>query len=440
MIKKYIYPVLILSFVSMVVLIILFRKENPVLNLKERKGTIALSSEWINTKAAIEGLLSDVRKNPDNLKAKLHLAEAYIQEARVTGDHAYYDNAALQLLNTVINKDHNNFEALCCKATVLLSQHHFSEGLTVAQQAKELNPYNGFVYGLLCDANVELGHYEEAVKMADKMVSIRPDLKSYARVSYLREIYGDMKGAIEAMKLAVSAGFPGLEQTAWTRVNLGHLYENTGDLIHAEGQYSMALSERPEYAFALAGMASIEKAKGNYKQAIAYLEKAKNSIKEFSFNDQLTDLYALNKDLKKSYESAQYVVQILSPQTDTKDDTHGHYADKELAYAYLKTYQYNLALDHALKEFERRPDNIDVIETVAWVRYKRGEYKEANDLIKNALRTHSQNPVLLCRAGLIKIKAGNKEEGIALINKAVGLNPFLDKDLTAQSKPYLVSN
>jgi tetratricopeptide (TPR) repeat protein len=438
--KKYIYPVLVLSFIFVIVLIVVFRKENPVLNLKARKGTIALSSEWINTKAAIEGLLAQIRSNPDNMKAKLHLAEAYIQEARITGDHQYYDNAALQLLNTVISKDHNNFEALCCKATVLLSQHHFSEGLTVAERAKELNPYNAFVYGLLCDANVELGHYEQAVAMTDKMVSIRPDLKSYARVSYLREIFGDMKGAIEAMKLAVSAGFPGLEQTAWTRINLGHLYENTGDLVHAEEQYSLALGERPNYAFALAGMASIEKAKGNYDKAIQYLEKAKTCIKEFSFNDQLTDLYALHHETEKSYASAKEVVEMLSPQSSSEKEGHGHYADKELAYAYLKIYDYNQALEHALKEFERRPDNIDVIETLAWVRYKRGEYKEANSLIKNALRTKSQNPVLLCRAGLIEIKAGEKQSGMALVNKAVNLNPFLDKDLTAQSKPYLVSN
>jgi tetratricopeptide (TPR) repeat protein len=430
MLKKYLYPFLILGFVVILILILVFRKDAPVLTLKERKGSISLSSEWLNTKAAIQGLLEVIRKNPDNIKAKLQLAEAYIQEARVTGDHQYYDNAALQLLNTVISKDHNNFEALCCKATVLLSQHHFSEGLTVAEQAKELNPYNAFVYGLLCDANVELGHYEQAVEMADKMVSIRPDLKSYARVSYLREIYGDMKGAITAMKQAVTAGYPGLEQTEWTRINLGHLYENTGDLFHAEEQYNLALSERPDYAFALAGIASIEKARKNYKEAISYLE--------FSFNDQLIELYALNNEPKKSYETAKEVVKMLSPLSGEESSSHGHYADKELAYAYLKTYDYNKALEHALKEYERRPDNIDVIETVAWVHYKRGEYKKANDLIQRALRTKSQNPVLLCRAGLIKIKGGNKNEGIAMVNKAINLNPFIERDLALQSKPFLV--
>ena len=51
--------------------------------------------------------------------------------------------------------------------------------------------------------------------MADKMVSIRPDLRSYSRISYLREIHGDMPGAIEAMKMAIQAGYPGYEDRAW---------------------------------------------------------------------------------------------------------------------------------------------------------------------------------------------------------------------------------
>src|SRR6185295_1404171 len=98
------------------------------------------------------------------------------------------------------------------------------------------------------DANVELGHYDEAVKNSDKMVSTRPDIRSYSRISYLREIYGDYPGAIEAMKLAVQAGYPGDESTEWARVHLGQLYENTGDLQNAEMQYQLALQERTGYA------------------------------------------------------------------------------------------------------------------------------------------------------------------------------------------------
>ena len=84
--------------------IFLFSKKpiTKVPTFKERKGSIALSGEWLNTKQAIENLLKAIELNPQDYKSKLNLSQAYIQEARITGDHAYYDQAALELLDDVI--------------------------------------------------------------------------------------------------------------------------------------------------------------------------------------------------------------------------------------------------------------------------------------------------------------------------------------------------
>ncbi len=405
---------------------------------KDRLGSASLSGEWLNSKKAMQGLLANIEQNPNDSKSMLSLAQAYIQEGRETGDHAYYDKAALDLLDKIIENAPANFEALCCKATVLLSQHHFAEGVRVAQRALPINPNSAFVYGVMCDAHLELGQYEEAVKMADKMVSIRPDIRSYSRVSYLREIYGDMTGAIGAIKLALSAGYPGLEQTEWTRCVLAHLYENTGSLDSAEAQYKIALAERPDYAFAIGGLGKISRAKGNYKEAIEYFEKAKTKIVEYSFSDELTDVYRLNNEKEKADKNAKEVIAMLEPSDDVESESgHGHYADKELAYAYLKLNDTENALKHALLEYERRPENIDVAEVLAWVRYKRNEIQKANKLINTAMKTHSKNPILLSRAGLIKIKSGEIEKGKGLIKNALELNPFLDIELKKEITPYL---
>jgi len=443
--RKNLYTILVSVTILLFGCIIVFAKkpEKKITGLKERTGSIALNAEWLDTKKAIEGLLAAINANPENYKAKLNLAQAYIQEARVTGDHGYYDAAALSLLDDVIANEPKNFDALCCKATVLLSQHHFADGLAVAKQALPLNPNSAFIYGLMCDSYVELGNYAEAVKMSDKMISIRPDIRSYSRISYLREIHGDLPGAIQACKLAVSAGYPGLEQSEWTRMILAHLYENTGHPDSAELQYRIALQERPGYAFAIAGLGRIEKAKGNYKEAIALLEKAKGMIIEYSFSDELTDLYKLNNETEKWEASAKSVIGMLSPLSneDESSSAHGHYADKELAYAYLKMNDTENALKHAMLEYERRPENIDVCETVAWVNYKKGDYATANSMITKALRTNCQNASLLCRAGLIKLKAGEKDKGLVLIRKGLSNDPFMtDVELKNEASKYLVNS
>ncbi|MBC8082686.1 MAG: tetratricopeptide repeat protein [Hymenobacter sp.] len=437
--RKYLYPILLVSFAAAVAALFFFRKPERVPQLKMRHGDLAVGGEWVNTQSAVAGLLAKLRANPDDAKAQLLLAQAYMQEARVTGDHAYYDMAAMELLTTVLRQEPENFEALCCKASLNLTQHHFSEGLAFAEQAVKINPNNAFVYGLLCDANVELGRYPEAVRMADKMNTLRPDLRAYARVSYLREIYGDLPGAIEAMSMAAKAGFPGLEQTEWARIQLGHLYENTGDLQRAEQQYKVSLAERPGYSYALAGLGRIEKARRNYPAAIGYFNKARATVKDYAFADELTDLYRLNNEPAKADQMAREAISMLASDAKEADDNElmGHYADRELAYAYLKTKELDKALEHAKIEYARRPDNIDVEETLAWVHYKRGEYAAAEKQMQRALRMKTKTPTLLCRAGLIATKVGRVAEGQALIREALALNPYLSLDLADEGKKLL---
>ena len=421
--------------------LVFFREPEPVPALKPRHGDLALGGEWLNTQQAVGGLLARLREKPDDTKTQLLLAQAYMQEGRVTGDHPYYDMAAVKLLDEILRREPDSFEALCCKASLSLTQHHFTEGLALAEQAVQINPNNAFVYGLLCDANVELGRYPEAVRMADKMNTVRPDLRAYARVSYLREIHGDAPGAIEAMDMATKAGVGGLEQTEWARITLGHLYETTGDLARAEQHYQTALTARPGYAYALAGLGRVAKARRDYPVAIAHFQKARATVKDYAFADELTDLYRLNHEPAKAEQMAREAINMLANDAKEADDNEqmGHYADRELAYAYLKTNELDKALEHAKLEHERRPDNIDVQETLAWVHYKRSEHADAQKLISQARRTTSQSPTLLCRAGLIATKTGRAAEGQALIRQALSINPYLSNELAAEGKQLLAA-
>jgi tetratricopeptide (TPR) repeat protein len=431
--KKYYSLIPIIFFITATILIIRFRTPQQTYGLMSRKNSTG--TEWVNSKQAIENLLREIRNNPHDMKSKLKLAYAYIQEGRISGNHAYYDKSALSLCDEILKQEEGNFEALCAKATVLLSQHHFSDAKPLAEKAIQENPYNSTGYGILTDACVELGEYDRAIKMADKMVSIRPDMRSYARVAYLREIFGDYPGAIEAMKLAVSSGYPGYEQTAWTRCQLGKLYENTAQLDKAEMEYELALTERALYPYALAGLGRIAKANGNYALAIKKIQLAKTQVVDFSFDQELTELYRLDNQPRNSFTHAKEVVNSLVGVTGKEGDVnHGHYADKELAYAYLDTYNYSLALHHALIEYKRRPDNIDVNQALALVYYKLGKFNDAEKYIEVAMKTHSKNPVLLYEAGVIKISAGKNADGANLIAESKKINPFIKQSLQVASQ------
>lgn len=441
--KNFTYLIVLTVFVGMLAFIVMrftaIRKNNETVfyPLHDRIGTTSTLPEWAGVKQQGNLLLARIKADPADSKSKLQLVTLFIQESRVTGDHAYYDRAAMKYLGDVLSKDSSNFEALVMKSIIQMSQHHFADGLATATKARDINPYNAFVYGMLVDGNVESGDYPAAVENSDKMVSIRPDLRSYSRISYLREIHGDLPGAIDAMKMAVEAGAPGDEGTAWCRVQLGKLYQKAGDTTSAGNQFDITLNERPGYSFALAGNASLEAAKGNFDSAIRLYQEAIQTMNDYSLKEELADAYSLAGDNKMATKIREDVIDELATQSTQamKDESIGHYSDRELAYAYLAVNKTDKALEHAMLEYNRRPANIDVNEAVAWVHYQRGEFQQAIPFMKAAMRTKSSNPTLLCRAELIYHKAGlnnpvTANNASALVSNS-SVTPALRKELAA---------
>jgi len=118
-------------------------------------------------------------------------------------------------------------------------------------------------------------------------------------------------------------------------------------------------------------------------------------------------------------------------------DSSGHYADKEMAYAYLAVDNYDKAIEHALLEYNRRRDNIDANETVAWVYYKKTEYSKAKLYIMAAVRTGCKNPTLLCRAGLIYAEAGDKPGAKEYLQQALKNDPNISPLLREEAEQAL---
>lgn len=417
--RKFTYIILLVLFFCASAFIVvryktgLKNKVNAFYPLEERKGANALLPEWAAVKSKASKLIRIVRDNPADTKSAIALATLYLQEARITGNTAYYDAAAMKYMDDVLEREPENFEALTLKSLIHLSQHHFNEALVVAEKAQKVGPYNAFVYGLLVDGNVEMGNYQAAVENAEKMVSLRPDIRSYSRISYLREIHGDYPGAIEAMKMAVKAGGVGDEPTSWARIQLARLYEITGDLKSAEMHYIIALDQRPGYAYALAGLGHIAILNRDYEKGLALYKRADSLVIDYSFKEKLAELYKATGNTKKSEEILDELITNMADLSAKakEDESIGHYADLELAHVYLLVDNAEKALEYAQAEYNRRPENIDVNETMAWAYYKKGDAVKALPYIEAALKTGSKKPDLLCKAGAIYAKTGQLQKG-----------------------------
>ena len=404
--------------------------------LLDRPEKLQYGKEWETIQNTYAEALQQIRKK-DNPEAYLRLCEVFINEARITGEHGHYYPAALHILETLAKKDDLNkdvkFQLLAYKASVLLSQHEFQKALDAGKSAVQLNNYNAQIYGVLVDANVELGNYIEAVAMVDKMVSIRPDLRSYSRISYLREIHGDLGGAIEAMNMAVEAGYPGLEQSEWTRLTLGNLYETTGELDLAALQYQTALENRENYPFAIAALANIEIKKGNNEKAEELLKSACEIIPEVGFYEQLAMLYFEIGETEKARKLETEIFEMLHDDVES-----GHNMNLEYANLYLNMKNDPVAaLQYAIAEYEKRPKNIDVNKTLSMIYFQMGDLEKAEKHLQVATKTHSTNPEILCLTGLIEIANGHKDAGIIALKKSFEINPFQSHILANLGKTYM---
>ena len=363
--------------------------------LLDRNPAIRNGEEWDK----VQNYYGTFRQNMVEGEAvntnRLNLAQLFIMEARVTGEHGHYYPAALALTEEILadpelTDEDLRFRTLTTKAGVQLSQHEFSDALETGKQAIRLNPHNAQIYGVLVDAHVELGDYDQAVKMVDRMNEIRPDLRSYARTSYVREIHGRTEGAIQAMERAVEAGYPAYEETAWTRLTLGELHQRYGNLDAAEREYRRILVARPNYPFAVAALADVAYQRGNVEEAIEQYEAAIELIPEFGFYEGLARLYRAEGQTEK----ADALVAEIWPMLED-DVRSGHNMNMEYANIYLDLApDLDKALEYARKEYENRPDNIDVNRLLARVLVARGELEAARPHYEKAMTTGSKHPEL----------------------------------------------
>jgi tetratricopeptide (TPR) repeat protein len=338
---------------------------------------------------------------PNDPRAMAALASAYLARVRETYDPTLYAQAGA-LLDRATALAPRDADVAIAAGSLALSRHDFAAALRWGQVAQSAAPARPAVYGVLTDAYVELGRYGEAIAAAQTMVDLRPDLSSYSRVSYLRELHGDLDGAIDAMRRAVAAGAPRAEATAWSQVQLGHLYLAKGDLDSAERAYAEALQRVDDYVFAIAGQARVLSARGDLAGAAVLDERAAQRLPVPEFVIALADLHERLGDPIRAAQDADLVMAM-----ERLLQTNGVRTDIDLA---LFDADHDLRLGEALAtaraEYALRP-SVTVAMTLAWTEYKNGQVAAAVAHANEALRLGWRDPAALGRAQVIASGTGD---------------------------------
>ena len=204
--------------------------------------------------------------------------------------------------------------------------------------------------------------------------------------------------------------------------------------------YKTSLMYRPNYPFALIGLARASKAQKNYDTAIAYTKQAINVLSEAAFVSLLGDLYELKGDATKAKGIHNDVVNLLEEgqKEESKDAFVKHNVSRELANAYLNAGNLDKALKYAQTDLGMRPENIDANELIAWIYYLKGDYANAKAHADKMLATKTQSADKLYKAGAIYASAGDMGKGTQLMHDALAVNQQIDQKVLSQVKSPVV--
>lgn len=371
----------------------------------------------VSSERSINLLKAQLRENPDNVTVAATLGLALLQRVRETGDVNMYAQAE-QALQTALSRDPRNIDALIGMGSLANARHQFSEALAWGEKARDVSPYRAAVYGVMTDALTELGRYDEAAAAADEMVKTRPDLASYSRVAYQRELRGDVAGAAQALELAISAGGSFTENTVWTQVQLGNLAFNTSDLERASAIYTQALAISPNDAYAQAGLARVAAARGDTDAAIASYSQIVKRLPLPEFVIALGELYQATGQQAKA--NAQYdlvrAMQQLNAQAGMDVDLElalfeaDHGGDKQQALAMART------------AYQNRP-SIHAADALAWALFQADLPAEAARYSSEALQLGTADAAMYYRAAVIAQANGDNATARTLITRALEINP-----------------
>ncbi len=365
----------------------------------------------------VQTLADRVERVPGDYAASATLAIAYVQQAAMTHDAALYEHAEEAVEISLAANDTNNDLAYAGLAAIAAGRHHFAEAEEHALRGLEINPYSTLLLGVLSDAQIQQGRYDEGFASVQRMVDLSPDTSSLARASYTWELRGDHDQARILMERA-AADAPSPDDRVFATLILGELAMNIGDPNTALRHYLDVLEIQPNNDPASFGKARAEAAIGQVQTAIDDFEYLVNWIPD-------ADHFLA------------YAEHLESVGHQTEADA--RYADMMVALELVldrnltpEPLEILIDADHgdpqrALTRAEagiQASQFVEMWDAYAWALHVNGRDAEALEASDRALELGTRNAGFHYHAGMIRFALGDLDGARQHLTTALEINPY----------------
>ena len=380
---------------------------------------------------AIASLQDRLRADPRDPRTAAQLGLAYLQKGRISLDPSYFPKAGA-LLHRALRSEHQNVDARIGLGLLANARHRFADGLAWGRRAARVDPYSAAARGVVVDSLVELGRYRSAARSLQHMVDLRPDLASFSRVSYLRELYGDVPGAIEAMGRALESTPQLSEDASWVRSQVGDLHFSVGDISAAGAEYKSAAEIAPDNYVPRVGLARVASARGEIGGAIRIMKGVADSYPSPQNVIFLGDLYAAagrGDEARAAYRVVEAQRRLFAASGVTPD------VEVTLFYA---DHSKNLrrTVDLARRQYRRRP-SIRTADALAWALHAAGRDAQAARYVTEALRLGTRDALYLYHAGVIALANDDEDKARTYLRSSLDTNRYFSVIHADQAKHLL---
>ena len=368
----------------------------------------------------IDAAQAKITKSPDAADGYNALALALARRARETADTEYYAKAA-DALEMSFQLAPDNFGGQKIQIWILLGQHEFERALEKAKALNRRAPDDVMVYGLLTDAHVELGDYEAAEEAAQWMLDLRPgNLPGITRGAYLRELFGDIDGALEWMRRAYEQTyFNENEERAWLLTQVAHLERSRGAIGAAEEAAENALELFPDYHYALAELAHIRMGQGKSDEAVSLFEA------RYRLAPHPENLYDLAKAKRRAGRRREAVdlfsefERLALRESEANDN-----ANRELVFYYADVANDSSAALGIARLASGRRQDVFTLDAYAWALFRSGSAEEAWEQMETALAPGIQDAKFLYHTGCIRAALADSERATRYWERSLRLDPY----------------
>ena len=397
-----------------------------VLGTNNQHGTVApqalsadqygLPRPGATTAEQVSALSAAARRHPADAQLLTMLGLAELQRVRENGDATLYTRAG-QVLHRAAELAPKSVQAITALATLALARHQFARGLALALQAHRLAPAVVSPLGAVVDGEVELGRYGAAERYLQQMIDEQPSLSSYSRASYLRELHGDLRGAIGDMERAVSAGGGVPENVAYVQVLLASLRFTTGQTASAARTARAALVLLPGYVPAEAQLAQDDAARGDLSASIGLLRGVVDRLPLPQYVVQLgeTELAA------GRMQAARHDLALVGVE-ERLLEANGVNTDVDLALFEASHGNPPRGVLLARRAWSEAP-SVRSADALGWALTRAGQPAAGLRWAHRALRLGSRDPNFLFHAGVAAFGAGDHALARRYLGSAVAQNP-----------------